>query len=754
MKQKIIYILLLCCPLLTIAQQSNEYLLWAADAAKQKDFQSATYFYQEYIKQGYPLDPKVYFLYAHALHKSYQYLDAELMYEKGLKIDTLKAFPEGLFELAMVKKNLSKYKEAIELLQKYQLLKTSDTLISSKRLRSEIDICQKATFILSDTLPLYIEQFNTIINTSFSEFNPMQLGDTALYFSTLRPITTNSSTHIIEDFYISKIYATKYEINGFSEPKPISKKINHPKYDNANFCFNQDKTKLYFSRKQPNQKTKIWVSELVREKWQKPKLLPSVINHPDANNTQPFLVTLDENNEILYFVSDRPKGIGEMDIWFAVITKDHFGEAINAGSNINTLGNEITPFYYTPTQTLYFSSDWHPGLGGYDIFKSKGAMSNWSDPELMGYPFNSPANDIYFTINEVDSDGFFTSNRKSSYDITQATCCNDIFLYEWKPVIQNIQIDTIPVKDTMDIPLLLTKILPINLYFHNDEPDPKTTAVTTNKNYKNTLDEYFSLQELYREEYSKGLENKEKEEAIATIDAFFKDYVQKGYELLEMFSSLLMNDLQRGKSINITVSGFASPLFSDEYNINLSLRRIESLKNYLREYNNGVFIPYMDSTKSNQLHIINAPKGKTMANPYVSDNPNDKRNSIYSIAAAFERRVQIFGYDEDTIIKTLFLSVPDSLLTFISTPGVTDYIKYIEIKNLGKDTIYLKDIQTNSKMFQVSMEKNVLKSNENTYLKVTFTERAFRFSPLLQITIKASKDSEHKDIIINCLLEK
>ncbi|MDY0016038.1 MAG: hypothetical protein RBS13_07510, partial [Bacteroidales bacterium] len=119
-----------------------------------------------------------------------------------------------------------------------------------------------------------------------------------------------------------------------------------------------------------------------------------------------------------------------------------------------------------------------------------------------------------------------------------------------------------------------------------------------------------------------------------------------------------------------------------------------------------------------------------------------------------ERRVQIFGYDEDTIIKTLFLSVPDSLLTFISTPGVTDYIKYIEIKNLGKDTIYLKDIQTNSKMFQVNMGKNVLNSNENTYLKVSFTERAFRFSPLLQITIKACKNSEYKDIIINCVLDK
>ena len=243
------------------------------------------------------------------------------------------------------------------------------------------------------------------------------------------------------------------------------------------------------------------------------------------------------------------------------------------------------------------------------------------------------------------------------YSLTEAGCCNDIFLYEWQDFKPKTQIDTLWAADSIDIPSYLNNILPINLYFHNDEPDPKTMATTTDKNYKQTLDAYVAMKDLYKEEYAKGLDGEEKLKAENEIEDFFTDYVQKGYELLEELTSLLLRDLQRGKAVNITVSGFSSPLFSEEYNINLSLRRIESLKNYLKAYRNGLFLDYMDSTKINSLHILNAPKGKTMANPYVSDNPNDKRNSIYSMAAALERRIQVIGYDEDTIYSQKTFSI-------------------------------------------------------------------------------------------------
>ena len=90
-----------------------------------------------------------------------------------------------------------------------------------------------------------------------------------------------------------------------------------------------------------------------------------------------------------------------MDIWYSIARDGKFEHPINAGPIINTEGNEITPFYDKKRAILYFSSDEHIGIGGYDIFYAEGAMSQWSSPSNMGVPINSEDNDIYLTINSV-----------------------------------------------------------------------------------------------------------------------------------------------------------------------------------------------------------------------------------------------------------------------------------------------------------------------------------------------------------------
>jgi hypothetical protein len=117
--------------------------------------------------------------------------------------------------------------------------------------------------------------------------------------------------------------------------------------------------------------------------------------------------------------------------------------------------------------------------------------------------------------------------------------------------------------------------------------------------------------------------------------------VQRGYLKLTQFSEYLLTELNEGKTVEITITGFASPLHKEEYNRRLSARRISSIKNYIAQYNNGVFLTYLNSKK---LIIKSAPKGKTMASKLVSDNLQDKRNSVYSIAASLERKIQITEY--------------------------------------------------------------------------------------------------------------
>ncbi|MBO4773528.1 MAG: hypothetical protein J5516_01950, partial [Bacteroidales bacterium] len=184
-------------------------------------------------------------------------------------------------------------------------------------------------------------------------------------------------------------------------------------------------------------------------------------------------------------------------------------------------------------------------------------------------------------------------------------------------------------------------MLPLTLYFHNDEPDPKCESDTTSSDYHSTLALYLALRSKYMDAYSEGLHGADADSAREQIRRFFADSLEHGYRRLRAFFALLREDLESGSRVSLIIEGHASPLHSDQYNMHLSSRRIYSLWNSLLEYEGGVFVPYI---ASGQLRMERDPKGRRQAKPYVSDNPHDQRNSVYSVAAALERRIQIVGY--------------------------------------------------------------------------------------------------------------
>ena len=227
----------------------------------------------------------------------------------------------------------------------------------------------------------------------------------------------------------------------------------------------------------------------------------------------------------------------------------------------------------------------------------------------------------------------------------RSTCCNDIYYYhietkdssgKSKELISEIKSDA-----SKEIQLLV----PLTLYFHNDEPDPRTRNNTTRLNYLKTVQDYLALKTLYRKEYAKGLKDEKIKEAEEDIEDFFTENVQKGQEDLDKFSELLLKILKEGRDVNITLKGYCSPLASTEYNVNLARRRLSSLRNYFDEYKDGVFKPYIlhVDSKLPQIDFTDEDIGELEASPFVSDNPNDKRNSIYSRSAAFERKIQIIA---------------------------------------------------------------------------------------------------------------
>lgn len=523
------------------------------------------------------------------------------------------------------------------------------TILSAQHVLDAEERKHQILYIQQDTIPVDIEEVSTIINTQFSEYNGVLMPDSSFYFSSLRPESEDDYGEIFEQFWTTRIYRSQLTVGGFSKPVSVSPLVNDNKYYNCGVTFNDDRTLMVFTRCLRDSGKKLqcslWRSDWKAGHWSKPQQLNRRINLPGTTTTQPNWVDGDDYS-VLYFVSDRPRGYGELDIWYTIYKNNHFDDPINAGSMINTPDNEVTPFYDKNSGRLYFSSDGtHLTIGGYDVFYTEGALSKWTAPTNIGVPINSTANDIYFTVNKHDKGGYFASNRPKNPEDDADTCCTDLYHYQWRniEIVENEE-DTI-VEDTVSVAEKVTMLLPITLYFHNDEPDPRTTNTTTTRNYRSTLADYIAMKETYKTEYSRGLKGEAVQVAQQRIERFFTDSVENGFRKLEEFSQLLLADLTAGNSVAITVCGFASPLHKAEYNYALSSRRISSFINYLKEYKQGIFLPYLSGTARNRLVIISEPEGSSMAAKEVSDNPNDRRNSVYSIAASVERKIQVTRYE-------------------------------------------------------------------------------------------------------------
>ena len=125
----------------------------------------------------------------------------------------------------------------------------------------------------------------------------------------------------------------------------------------------------------------------------------SSVNESGYNSKQPFCTA---DGKYLFFASDRKEGLGNFDIWYAPLRADGTtGEPVNAGAVLNTAGNEQAPFYHSASDALVFASDRAPGMGGYDLFISKGWERQWQAPQNMGYPINSSRDDLYFSSSEM-----------------------------------------------------------------------------------------------------------------------------------------------------------------------------------------------------------------------------------------------------------------------------------------------------------------------------------------------------------------
>ena len=624
--------------------QKTKALLADGDKAfAENDFFSAAAYYNRAILQD-SSDIVVQYKYADASRLNFDYAIAEHWYAKVLKKDAQgKLYPECSFWLAMIKKNQGNYKDAKKMFDKYakKNKKKKDSYFV-KKANQEVLACDYAQLLMaSPDKSVSIFHLDSSVNSKVSEYAPIQV-DSLLYFSSLRDGKDRDRKNSVN---FNKIYTAIQDSVKWQKAVELDTLFNRKGIHSANTAFNADYTKVFITRCVPKNAMEfncdIYSSEYKNGHWGPLQKLPSEINAKGFTNTQPSIGFLEEE-EVLFFASNRSGGEGKMDIWYSKIGKNgNYGKPINAGKQVNSIDDEITPFYCKPCQELFFSSNWHKGFGGFDIFKSEYKNSALGVPKNLGLPFNSNFNDIYFSINSRRTEAFLSSNRIGSYFEEKESCCNDIYM------VKLPKVDEPPKKvDSTQVFVTQMKLLvPLTLYFHNDEPDKKTVAVTTLKNYKKTYEDYSVLRELYKKEYSKGAKDADLDRAIGDIDNLFEDSVEAGMQDLEKFAQLLIKVLNDKENVTITMKGFCSPLASTDYNVNLAKRRISSLRNYFTEYQNGILVKYINTKNPDEgsITFLDEDIGELKARPNVSDDYYDTKNSIYNPVAALERKIQIIA---------------------------------------------------------------------------------------------------------------
>lgn len=283
------------------------------------------------------------------------------------------------------------------------------------------------------TEELIIENVGPKVNSPSTEGGPFPIGRNEIIYASLR-VDTIIVKEEGEDYEHAKIYTAKSDGDGnWEEAQEFNADVLQKEGMHVvEPTFNADQTKFYFVRAEliGNQldNSRIYVADYNDGTISNPKLLD--FNSSSYSCQDPALATWN-GKDYLLFSSNMEGGKGGMDIWYAELNEDGTTkEPLNLEA-INTIGDDVTPFFDERNGNLYFSSDGHPGFGGWDIFRAnRSEDGTMGKIENMGAGFNTYVDDFSFIVNKVGNDdcyAYVLSNRPGTISLKSETCCDDIF---------------------------------------------------------------------------------------------------------------------------------------------------------------------------------------------------------------------------------------------------------------------------------------------------------------------------------------
>lgn len=518
------------------------------------------------------------------LHES---KEAELWFKKAIKVK----YPDPLAVLyyADALKMNGSFEEAIVEYQNYGKLVPGD-----KRAELGVKSCKLAAKWKAKPTRYAVENM-AFFNSKDQDFSPVYAKKDykVLYFTSNRSGSSGDKIHARTGAGFMDLWETSVDRKGkWSEPKPIVGAINTPDDEGAS-SLNPKGNTLYFTRCAVDKKMilgcKIYASERKGVNWDVPA---EIVIKGAVDSTTLGHPSISDDETKLYFSADLPGGYGSRDIW--MIKRDKKSapwnpDPINLGPEINTPGYEAFP-YIRNNGKLYFSSDYHVGMGGLDIFEAT------PDPKTgkykvvnLKYPINSNADDFGIIFEGEAERGFFSSNRKGGKG------GDDIYMFYLPPLEFTLKGF---VKDCKtEEPIVGAKLI-------MKGSDGTTVEATSEADgsYKFTLNPNTDYQIIASKEKflngnagesTKGLEeNKEfnvdicLESVKEPIELPNIEYDLGKWDLRpESMVSLdkLVETLNNNPNIVIELGSHTDFRSDDKYNLELSQKRAQSVVNYLIE---------------------------------------------------------------------------------------------------------------------------------------------------------------------------
>ncbi|MEQ1734063.1 MAG: Ig-like domain-containing protein, partial [Bacteroidia bacterium] len=302
--------------------------------------------------------------------------------------------------------------EAIQTYTTYRASVKVNKAAEYKEIDRQIEMCNNGKELMQFPVNIEIQNLGDKINSLASDFSPtISADESTLTFTSRRenpehPAQENDGT-FYEDIYVS----TQQEDGTWSEAKPIGSNVNTANHD-AVVNLSADGQQLFIYRGESAKGGDVYTSELNGDVWSVPQKLGSNINSKYWETH----CALTADGRTLYFVSDRPGGLGGRDIYRCVkLPNGEWSLAMNVGPTINTEYDEDGIFSHPDGSHVYFASKGHKSMGGFDIFLTEiKEDGTFAPPANIGYPINSTDDDVFFVVSADGRRAYYSSAKEVS----------------------------------------------------------------------------------------------------------------------------------------------------------------------------------------------------------------------------------------------------------------------------------------------------------------------------------------------------